>query len=100
MVRWTRSARVASSGKFFEAIKWAKEIAEFDNKKYKVQVSVYMDSFGELGTIRWFIDFADLAALEKFMNRVMGDKEHRQKISPFADLFIQDSVYDTVMQSI
>jgi len=100
MVRWTRSARVASSGKFAQAIQWAKEIAEFDNKKYKVQVSVYMDSFGELGTIRWFIDFADLAALEKFMNQVLGDQEHWQKVGPFADLFIQDSMYDTVMQSV
>jgi len=43
MVRWTRSARIAP-GKFMEAIRWAKEIAEYTNKKYGSQVTVYLDS--------------------------------------------------------
>jgi hypothetical protein len=99
MVRWTRSARIAA-GKNLQAVKWAKEIADFDNKKYKIQMSVYMDSFGEYGTIRWFVDFADLAALEKVGNQLMADQEHLQKLSQASDLFIQGSTYDTVMQSI
>jgi len=36
-------------------MQWAKEIAEFVNNKYKTQVSIYMDSFGEFGTIRCFV---------------------------------------------
>ena len=99
MIRWTRSARIVS-GKFPQAMQWAKEIAEFGNKKYKTQTSVYMDSFGEYGTIRWFCDFADLAAVEKVGNQLMADQEYLKKLSQAADLFIEGSGYDTVMQSI
>ena len=99
MIRWTRSAKIAY-GKFPQATKWAKEITEFSNKKYKTQTSVYLDSFGEYGTIRWFCDFADLAALEKVGNQLMADQEYLKKVSQAADLFIQGSGYDTVMQAI
>ena len=54
MVRWTRSAQIAS-GKGMQAIQWAKEITEWANKKYNFQMKVYLDYFGEVGTIRWFI---------------------------------------------
>jgi len=100
MIRWTRSARIASSGKFAQAVQWAKEIAEFANKKYKVQTSVYMDFFGEAGTIRWFNDYADLAALEKVRNQLMADQEYWQKVAKAADLFIEGSITDTVMRSL
>jgi hypothetical protein len=53
MVRWTRSARVAP-GKDQQAIEWAKELTDWANKKYGSHLSVYMDRFGEVGTLRWF----------------------------------------------
>ena len=99
MIRWTRSARIAP-GKFTQAIQWSKEMVEFVNKKYKIQTSVYLDCFGESGTIRWFTDYTDLAALEKVMNQVLADQEYLKKITHTADLFIQGSGYDTVMQAI
>jgi hypothetical protein len=99
MIRWTRSARIAP-GKYLQAIQFAKEIVEFSNKKYKTQTSVYMDSFGEYGTIRWFADFADLAALEKVGSQLMADQEYLQKGNQAADLFFQGSFFDTVMRAI
>lgn len=99
MVRWIRSGQVAHP-KYFQAVQWAKEIAEFDNKKYKVRVDVYLDTFGQVGTIRWFIDFADLAAFEKFRSQQMADQEYSQIINRSTDLFIQGSIADTVMHSI
>lgn len=77
-----------------------KEITEFSNKKYKTQTSVYLDSFGEYGTIRWFCDFADLAALEKLGSQLMADKEYLQKVNQANDLLIHGSVFDTVMKAI
>ena len=65
MIRWTRSAKIVPA-KYMEAIHWAKEMAEFISKKHGVQTTVYMDSFGEYGTVRWFADHPDLASLEKF----------------------------------
>ena len=100
MIRWARSARI-SSGKYFpQAMQWAKEIAEFVNKKYKIQVSVYMDSFGEIGTIRWFCDYADLAAMEKVGNQLNTDQEYWQRVIQASDFIMQGSVYDTVMRAI
>jgi len=99
MVRWTRSARIAP-GKFMEAIRWAKEIAEFTNKKYGSQVTVYLDSFGEFGMLRWFADSADLATLEKQQHQLNVDKEYLQKVSRGTELVVLDSVFDMVMRAI
>jgi uncharacterized alpha/beta hydrolase family protein len=98
MIRWMRSLRIASVKYFPQATQWAKEIAEFVSKKYKIQVSVYMDSFGEIGTIRWFCDYADLATMEKVRNQIDTDQEYWQKVIQASDFIMQGSVYDTVMR--
>ena len=100
MIRWTRSLRISSGKDMPQAIKWAKEITEFANKKYKIQMSVYIDTFGEYGTLRWFADYADLAAFEKVMNQVMADQEYWQKVAQASDFVIHGSVNDKVMHSI
>jgi hypothetical protein len=100
MIRWTRSARISSAKYFPQAIQWAKEIAELVNKKYKIQVSVYMDSFGEIGTMRWFCDYEDLAAMERVGKQLNTDKEYWQKVAQASDFIAQGSVYDTVMSTI
>ena len=99
MVRWTRSAKVVL-GKFPQAMQWAKEITEFANKKYKTQMGVYLDIFGEAGTIRWVNDYADLGAFEKVRNQLLADQEYWKKLNQSAELFVQGSTFDTVMQSI
>jgi len=99
MIRWTRSARIVP-GKFMEAIQWGKEIAEFSNKKHGFQTTVYLDSFGEYGTIRWFWDCADLATLEKMGAQLLTDPEYLQRLSKAAEFLLPGSVFDTVMRSI
>ena len=93
MIRWTRSLRITSAKYFPQATQWAKEIAEFVSKKYKIQVSVYMDTFGEIGTIRWFCDYADLATMEKVANQLNTDQEYWQKVAQASDFFIHGSVF-------
>ncbi len=100
MIRWTRSVRIASAKYMPQAMQWAKEMAEFVSKKYKLQVSVYLDSFGEIGTIRWFCDYADLATMEKVGNQLDTDQEYWQKVFQASDFIMQGSVYDTVMRAI
>jgi hypothetical protein len=60
----------------------------------------YRDYFGELGTIRWFCDYADLAALEKVGNQLLADQEYLQKVSKGVELIIPGSFFDTVMRAI
>ena len=99
MIRWTRSARIVPA-KFMEAMQWAKEIAEFTNKKHGTKTTVYLDSFGEYGTIRWFWDCDDLATLEKVGSQLFADQEYLQRISRGPDLLVPGSVVDTVMRAI
>ena len=100
MIRWTRSARVSSAKYYQQAIQWAKEIAELVNKKYKIQVSAYIDSFGEIGTIRWFCDYEDLAAMERVGKQLNTDQEYWQKVIQASDFIMPGSLYDTVMNTI
>ena len=83
-----------------QAMQWAKEMAEFVEKKLKIQVGVYTDIFGESGTIRWFCDYEDLAAMEKIMNQLTTDKEYWQRVSQASEFTAQNSVHDTVMRSL
>jgi hypothetical protein len=99
MVRWTRSGRVAR-GKEQQAMQWAKQMVEWVNIKYGSQLSVYVDCFGEYGTIRWFRDYESLADLEKRMERLMGDQEYWQHVGRSTELFIEGSFTDTVMASL
>ena len=99
MIRWTRSARI-TPGNVLQTMQWGKEIAELVNKKYKTQVSVYMDSFGEVGTIRWFCDYPDLGALEKVGNQLLTDQEYLEKLRKGVELLTPGSVFDIVMRAI
>ena len=100
MISWTRSVRISSGKNMPQAMQWAKEMAEFVEKKHKIQVSVYMDMFGESGTIRWFCDYEDLAAMEKIMNQFNTDQEYWQRVSQASEFITQNSVHDTVMRSL
>ena len=99
MVRWTRCARI-KYGNFNQGVQWAKEVAGFVNKKCKIQVSVYMDSFGEFATIRWFCDYKDLATMEKVAGQLLVDKEYLQIVGKGTEFLVPGSVFDTVMRAI
>ena len=59
-----------------------------------------MDSFGEIGMIRWFCDYADLAIMEEVGNQLNTHQEYRQKVIEASDFIMQGSVCDTVMRAI
>jgi hypothetical protein len=84
-----------------EAMQFSNEIVEF-SKKYEGAASpgVFLDSFGEIGTIRWIADYKDLASWEIVSNQIYADPEWFQKLEAAKDLFIPDSIHDVVMKSI
>ncbi len=99
MVRWTRSARIVPA-KYLEAVQWGKDVSDYITKKFKIQVNVYLDSFGEFGTIRWFCDFADLAGVEDLQKKILADQEYLKKVSKGAELLMPGTAFDTVMRSL
>ena len=101
MVRWTRSGRI-NGKKYLQAIQWAKELVEWSNAKYSGKLTVYIDCFGEFGTIRFFRDYESLAEVEKRMETILADQEYLQRAAKAMemDLFIEGSLTDTVMASL
>ena len=99
MIRWMRTARIAQ-GKYAEALQFGKDIVAYI-KKYEgiADVGVYLDSFGDVGTIRWMADYKDLASFEKVANQIYADPEWFQKIQAIEELFLAGSVHDTIMRS-
>ena len=100
MVRWMSTIRVAA-GKIVPATAFAKDMVEFV-KKYKdaPPLHVYADSFGDAGTIRFFADYDDLAALEAIGNQILADETYLKKIEGAKDLFIEGSNRTVVMREI
>jgi hypothetical protein len=88
-------------GNMMLALQHAKEIAEFVTKYDGINsVDVFLDAFGETGTIRWFVEYEDLAALEKVQAQVMGDSAYWEKIGGARDLFIEGSGQTVVMRGV
>ncbi len=100
MVRFQRSGRV-SGGNFPEALKFSKEIVEYinDSAARKNAFQVYMERFGNVGTIYFVADFENLAALESTQNKLLSDPEYWTILKRGITLFIDGSFKDTVMTS-
>jgi hypothetical protein len=81
-----RTACIAP-GKFAEALQFA-------------TVGIFLDGFGEVGTIRWFVDYENLASLEKIMDQIYADPDWFKKVSEAKDLFIEGKTHDLVMRSL
>ena len=99
-IRWMRTATIAN-GKFLEAIAWSKEIsATAQNKWGAPTVNTWIDAFGNIGTIRWSTDYADLASLEKVQTAMMMDPSYHQLVQKaFKDgLFVDGSGVDNVFR--
>jgi hypothetical protein len=91
----------AKIGKLPEAIAWAKEIAVLAEKKSDVgKVAVYVDAFGELGTIRWVVDLSDWSQLEKVTVQLMGDPDYREKLSNAGTFFMEGMTNDVLMRAV
>ena len=100
MVRWMRKARVAP-GKFIEAMGFATEIAQYVKKFEGLPpVHVFIDSFGDMTTLRWVVDYEDLGAMEKVNTQLMADMEYLKKVDSSSHVFIPGTVKDTVMRLI
>ena len=100
MFRLHRTARI-SRGKGLEALQWAKEVAGYVNKNYApVSVQNYSEIFGDVGAVHWYMDSESLAAIEKFNAQLFTDQGYQTLIKKAADLLVEGSTHDTLIQSI
>ena len=97
-IRWMRTSQIAN-GKILEAIAWAKETSAYVEKKWSTPpVSVWLDSFGQVGALRWTIDFGDLASIERVQSQMLTDQQYWQHVDKAmkGGLFVDNSTVDTI----
>jgi hypothetical protein len=102
MVHWMRTANI-KGGKFMEALGWAKEMAAFGEKAFGTgKIRVFLDSFGDVSTIRWVIEYPDLATCEKAMEKVLTDADYWKRVNQAfaAGLFVDGATRDVVMREV
>ena len=100
MVRFERSARVAQ-GKLLEARKWAQEVTDYANQNHpEGKLQVFSERFGNIGRISWQADFDNLAALDQYQQSFDTDKGYWELLNKSNELFAEDSLKDTVFDTL
>ena len=100
MIRFQRSIRTAR-GRGLEATQWAKDIAGYVNgQRSEANLQVFSLRFGNINTIVWQADFDNLAALDQYQQALNTDEGFWALIQKSYDLFMEDSVDDTVLESL
>ena len=100
--RWMRTAQIAN-GKFMEAIAWGKETSGYAQKNFGVaKVDMWIDSFGDVGTMRWTFEAPDLATFEKVQTSMMADQNYWQMVDKALKngLFVDGSTRDYVSRQL
>ena len=101
MVRFHRSARISKGAMLPEALKWAKEVAEYLNSNYpETAVLVFVEQYGAAGTIHWYADYEDIATLDRLGSQLLADEGYQAILNKSTDLFIEGSTNDTLMASV
>lgn len=103
MIRLQWTARI-SRGKNQEAIRWAKETAEYLGTKYHkiLAIAAYEEHFGNVNTIHIFSDYESMATLESVESQYPSDTAFQDlfKKSNDAGLFIEGSIHGTLVKSL
>ena len=96
-IRWTRTAQIRNS-RVMETLGWSNEMLGYVEKKHNVKVDTLLDIVGNLGTIRWSVDYPDMATFDAKMTAVNMDPEYIKFVNKAVkdELFIDGSGVDTL----
>ena len=94
-VRFSRAA-VVERGKAGEAAQFAGTVASYLEENYGLPVVWGFQVGGTVGTIHWYVDYEDMAAMEAAFARTMADEEYGALVNSGAALFVGSSE-DTVV---
>jgi hypothetical protein len=96
MVRLIRSME-SKIDVFPQSVAFAKEIAAYVKKAYKVDIKVYANS---KGVLFWIADYKDYAEYDNVRSKVVSDKKYWEIISTAKDLFIEGSLCDEIVSPV
>ncbi len=89
----------AKTGKFQEAIKWGKEMADYLNNKYGTKFGVYGQRLGDnpINTIYWVANLESMSKYLELVKQVSEDKEYMERVSNSLSLFIDGTTFDSLL---
>jgi hypothetical protein len=96
MVRLIRSAE-AKIGMFPQSVAFAKKIAAYVKKAYKVDIKVYANS---KGVLFWIVDYKDYSDYDRARAMLASDKKYWQIVSTAKNLFVEGSLCDELVSPI
>ena len=99
MIYFLRSATIAQ-GKMVPAMSFAREIADYIKKKTAKSVTLGMPVGGQSNRIGWFVEYENLAELEKFQGDLLRDSEYLAMTTKGADNFIAGSLHDDIWRTL
>lgn len=101
-IRFTRTALIAN-GRFMEAVAWGKEVCGYVEKKWGTPpLTMWLDSVGQVGMVRWSMDLPDMAAFEKIQNQMLSDPSYWQMVDKAykSQLFVDGSSHDSLSRQV
>jgi len=84
-------------GKYPDAVKFAKEIAEYVNQTYPVELGVFMETDG---TIYWMSDYKDYATYGQVRTQIATDQRYWEIVAGAAEVLVDGSITDITLMEI
>ena len=78
------------------AMQFARDIAGYIKSKAGRDVSVGMPVGGDANRIGWFVQYEDLAALDKMQTQLLQDSEYLAIVTKGSENFVAGSLHDDI----
>ena len=99
VIYFLRSATIAS-GKLGPAMSFARDVAEYIKTKTGKSVTIGMPIGGQVSRIGWFVEYENLAELDKFQTSLLQDPEYQAMTSKGGENFIAGSLHDDIWRTL
>ena len=99
MIYFLRNATIAQ-GKMVPAMTFARDIAEYIKSKTGKNVTIGMPIGGQSNRIGWFVEYENLAELDKIQGGLLQDAEYLAISSKGGENFIAGSLHDDIWRTL
>ncbi|MGN6362556.1 MAG: hypothetical protein ACTHNK_19415 [Thermomicrobiales bacterium] len=99
MIRFMRSVQV-EPGQERAATQWAIEIAQRVSRIAGTDVRVFIEVFGQAGTLYWVSDHPDLTAVARVEEQLAQDQQTHAIAARGAEFIVGGTVQDRLLQAV
>lgn len=97
MFRFERTATVKHAAEVPAAVQFANEVTEYLNKQHHLDMKFGVELFGS-PRIHWYYDVASLDDSVKLDAALLRDDEYEKMLKKNEDLWVDQSMHDTIVR--